>query len=279
MDERFKALAADIISVDDRTVEHWITREVTDRDSEIVISDGMDAAEFMLNPVVLWAHERWTPPIGKALDGSLSITPQQGVSARTEFAKGPLASEILDLYKGGFMRAWSIGFSVQQMEGNVISAWSLREYSAVPVPSNPLALVKAAEAGSDLAPRLLSLYYPQEKDAVEAGRVAGDVRRVLGGLESLRNHARHCAKANEPFAVAEQLKAAESYLTELGVIKTPDTAVPQADAAPDGDLPDEVAAELLTLVSGLRAQMRERSDQADRVRAARRALIGGRTPQ
>ena len=285
-DLRVKALTDACKSIDTaaRTVRHWISRESVDRVGDVLVADGCNPAKFVANPVVLWAHDNKILPIGKAVDGSLIKIQGDGVEATTQFAEHGLAADVFDLYAGGFLKAFSVGFRATALgeraegqRGDTITGWDLMEYSAVPVPAHADALVKAAGEGSDLAGRMLQLYYPDERDAVGAARVACDVRRVMTGLESLRNHARHCKAIGQDFDTEPLAKAAE-FLTELGIVPAP-PATPQTDAgATDGDLPEEAVEGLRSLMAELRdyASARRRDDIA---RQARRALIGGGYPR
>jgi len=288
MTDRTKALDNGVKSIDTsrRAINHWVSKDVLDRDSELVKAEGCNPAEFMANPVVLWSHDRKMLPIGRCGDGSLIKVIGEGVEAWTEFASTPFASDVWDLYQGGFLKAWSAGFTVAKADGPeldgqqgcTISEWNLREYSACTIPVNPAALVKAAEAGSDLAGRLLQLYHPEEKDAVGAARVAVDVRRVLTGLESLANWQRHCKAEGREFDTEPLAKAAE-FLISLGIVPAlPAAPQPHVDAT-DGDLPDEAVAELLTLVKTMRDNLRRKADRDELARQARRALIGGGYPR
>jgi len=75
-----------------------------------------------------------------------------------KFANTEFANEIFELYKDGFMNAFSVGFipvDSEPMEKDSDSVWGakrflkweLLEYSAVPVPANPEALALAVSKG------------------------------------------------------------------------------------------------------------------------------------
>lgn len=131
-----------------RTVRHVITARSADRAGDVIIPSGLaNRAEFLANPVVLWAHQRTLPPIGTCLD--LIIAPDR-IIAVTKFAAGtPLADEVFRLVEQGVLRGWSIGFVPRRAglrrqspdgRGLLIESWDLLEYSIVPVPEHPLAL-------------------------------------------------------------------------------------------------------------------------------------------
>jgi hypothetical protein len=148
-----------------RTVTHVITAAIPDRSGDLVVPAGLaNRADFLRNPVVLWAHQRTLPPIGTCID--LQVTKDR-VIAVTKFASGvPLADDLFRLYEQGILRGWSIGFVPKRAglrpptgdgpRGMLVEAWDLLEYSAVPVPENPLALTVAIRKGIVTAPELMS---------------------------------------------------------------------------------------------------------------------------
>lgn len=78
-----------------------------DRMGDIVKVDGWELKNFKKNPVMLWAHDNYLPPIAKANkiwveDGKLMV--------RGVFANTPLGQEIAGLVKEGFINAVSVGF-------------------------------------------------------------------------------------------------------------------------------------------------------------------------
>jgi HK97 family phage prohead protease len=78
-----------------------------DRMGDIVKVDGWELKNFKRNPVMLWAHDNYLPPIAKAMkiwteDGKLMV--------KGKFASTPLGQEIAGLVKDGFINAVSVGF-------------------------------------------------------------------------------------------------------------------------------------------------------------------------
>jgi uncharacterized protein len=142
-----------------RTVTAVITTPAPDRGGDVVVPTGLaNVEEFLLNPVVLWAHQRKLPPIGTCL--ALDVQPRR-VVAVTKFADGvPLADDVFRLYEQGVLRGWSVGLLPRRASprpgrrGTRIDEWDLLEYSAVPVPENPEALTLAVEKGLVTDPRL-----------------------------------------------------------------------------------------------------------------------------
>lgn len=127
-----------------------------DRAGDVVVPLGLNNRdEFMLNPVVLWAHDRVrVPPVGAC--EWLDVQPRR-IVAETRFAQGvPFAEDLFKLYEQNVLRGWSIGFvprrarRVPRADGAAalhVAEWDLLEYSAVPIPENPGALTVALQKG------------------------------------------------------------------------------------------------------------------------------------
>ncbi|MCS6864799.1 MAG: HK97 family phage prohead protease [Gemmataceae bacterium] len=150
--------AARTLHVDAATmrVRSVITTIDPDRAGDVVVPTGLqNREEFLLNPVVLWAHDRIrVPPIGVC--EWLDVQPRR-IVAETRFAHGvPFAEDLFRLYEQNVLRGWSIGFVPRQAsrvprgDGGTslrVFEWDLLEYSAVPIPENPGALTIAIQKG------------------------------------------------------------------------------------------------------------------------------------
>src|SRR5262245_53319065 len=102
------------VDPDKLTVRSVITTIDPDRAGDVVIPTGIqNVEEFLLNPVVLWAHTRAEfPPIGVC--EWLDVQPRR-IVAQTRFARGvPFAEDVFRLYEQGVLRGWSIGFVPHQ---------------------------------------------------------------------------------------------------------------------------------------------------------------------
>jgi hypothetical protein len=151
------ARAAKLLNAETRTVEHVITSYTVDRDGDVVIPGGVDYSEFMQNPVVFLNHKSFAePPIGRCVG---MMPSDQEIVAQTQFAgldqMHPQAEMIYRLYRDHFMKGWSIGFIPREKSpqsvlpgqwGVTILTSSLLEYSAVGIPSNASALMRACKA-------------------------------------------------------------------------------------------------------------------------------------
>ena len=150
-------ISPDIKEVSDRVLEFIGSTETQDRDGEVIKASGWDLTNYKKNPVFAWAHRYDEPPIGKAKkvwieDGKLKFNIEFADKDTYEFA-----DTIYRLYKGGFMSATSVGFipdtdAIEEGDGEkaprrTYTKQELLELSAVPVPSNPDALVQARDSG------------------------------------------------------------------------------------------------------------------------------------
>ena len=175
---RREFVATDVfVDDDERTVTATITTSAVDRYNEVVLAKGAELENFLKNPVVLWVHNSHEPPIAKALWIKKS---RNKIVAKLKFVSkevSEFAEQIYQMYKSGFLKAFSIGFrpdfdeirapKPEEIEKNPAWAnvrrlflkWELLEFSAVPVPANPEALATAVknhklEASSELLKQL-----------------------------------------------------------------------------------------------------------------------------
>jgi len=168
------------------TIRAVISSGLPDRQGEIIDQSSWNLDEYKKNPVVLWAHDHFQPAIGKAAD--ISVNAEGMLEAVVKFAveEYDFAKTIYKLYAGGFMRAFSVGFTSKTQEivnDNVILKDNvLYEFSAVNVGADALALAKSK--GIDVSCFDKKLGIPKEKEgrvlsaknraSVEAARAALD---------------------------------------------------------------------------------------------------------
>ncbi len=111
---------------------------------------------FNGNPVILWMHMDYTPPIGR---GRASLASRALRTDVTFDRADPFAMQIENKYRSGFLNAVSVGFDFVDDKGAPVSRWDLTaeaiynevfydlaEVSAVPVPADPQALVRQRHA-------------------------------------------------------------------------------------------------------------------------------------
>jgi HK97 family phage prohead protease len=127
-----------------RTRKFVISTSGVDRDNDTIDQSGWNLANYKANPVVLWAHDYSQLPIARAVDIHVE---GNNLVAMAEFADHAFADTVLRLIDGGFLRATSVGFKPTKAVENVerggydFKAQELLEFSVVPVPANPQALI------------------------------------------------------------------------------------------------------------------------------------------
>ena len=189
------------LSEADRTIRFVITTGNVDRERDIVNPAGLKTDHYLKNPIVLFGHDYRSLPVAKTV--ALMAEENRWVST-AQFAAAdlyPFADTVYRMIKGGFLNASSIGFRPlewvfnEDRKGVDFHKIDLLEWSIVPVPAHPEALVEARAQGIDLAPlkewaeKVLDcwgeeddLYVPREQ-AEAVWRFAGNGRTTYVALD------------------------------------------------------------------------------------------------
>lgn len=126
------------------------------RDGLDLRAAGWYTANYDRNPVVLWAHSHTAPSIGRA---DASVRSDRLHTLVTFDQEDPFAARIESKYRRGFLSAVSVGWDFVDAQGTPVNwrrlsaadmrdraFYDLTELSAVPVPSDPDALVARQRA-------------------------------------------------------------------------------------------------------------------------------------
>lgn len=184
------------IDPDNRVLEFCISDESVDRMNDTIAVDGWELEAYQKNPVVLFAHDNWSPPVGR----SIATFAQDGrLMSRAQFMPQelyPFSYMLYRMYEQGYMRATSVGFIPKswripaQDEGRGYGVDFLRqeltEYSCVPVPANANALLEARSKGIDTAP--MKAWAERAIDELNGAGATLDERRKAY-LERIRKEA------------------------------------------------------------------------------------------
>jgi HK97 family phage prohead protease len=187
-----------------------------DRDGEKIDPAGLDFKNFKKNPVLLWAHDYRGEVIGKVENirkegRRILFSPRFAVDVSIK------AAQVFELYRKGFMNAFSIGFiprkfeDKEDKEGRVIRTFTgteLLEISAVPVPSNPRAVVLARSAvkdfeGSDIEKELNEHLEEAEDKTVIPYRDEG----IVQNIDAEWNAGQELKNAGDDFALIRRMSA------------------------------------------------------------------------
>ena len=200
-----KVMDFEVSQVDDSARTFWAVASTgsLDRQGDIIEASGWHLSNFLKNPVIPWAHDYAAPPVAKALEvrvqGSSLLFQAQFPTAE-EYAFG---DTIYKLYRGGYLRAFSVGFApiesqvvVNQVDGRSLTGnhylkQELYEISCVTLPANPQALSQLALKGlSDGA--LLTSTLAAGEAAAPLGEMASSQSQPAA-LPAARALLAHCA--------------------------------------------------------------------------------------
>lgn len=130
-----------------RKYRFTISTDGVDRDNDVIKMDGMDLGNYRKNPVVFYAHDYRSLPIGT----SNIKTGKHNMEADLEFVGAdlyPFAETVRQFVDAGVIRCASVGFKpkkadwVDERKGLDIHQAELLEWSVVPVPANADCLVQ-----------------------------------------------------------------------------------------------------------------------------------------
>ena len=144
---RRKQLSAQVREAGEDRVQFVISTGSVDRDNDTVNPAGWRLENYRRSPVVLFAHDYRALPVARASEIGVVGGQLCAVAEFVPAAIYPFAKQVLDMLRAGFLNAVSVGFRplkyVQnaQRGGFDFIEQELLEFSVVPVPANPEALV------------------------------------------------------------------------------------------------------------------------------------------
>ena len=162
------------VDEEDRSFLAVASTGIVDRDGDILEPGGWKLKNYRRNPVVLWAHDYKSPPVAQAKeikveDGKLMFRPR--FATKEEYA---FADTIWQLYKGRYLRTFSVGFMPIKHEdieddegkgcmgrGRRYTSQELLEISGCPVPSNVEAM--SQRSMTDVIAKSFGLVDPAEQ--------------------------------------------------------------------------------------------------------------------
>lgn len=152
MDLKYKSFNVEIKGVNDTeyTIDAVFSNADVDRSGESIDQKGWILDEYLSNPVILFAHDHYQPAVAKTI--SIGINSRNELEGTIKFAvdEYPFAKILFNLYKNGYMRAFSVGFMNVEYETSetdgesvvVLKKNKLYEISVVNVGANAMALAK-----------------------------------------------------------------------------------------------------------------------------------------
>lgn len=243
-----KELPIEIKDMGDRRVLFTISKEVVDRDGDILRASGCDLTNYLKNKVFLGFHNSRDFPLGKTEDiwieadrvkaivyfptvEELSTNPEQASE------KAKLTDFCYHCYKTGMLNAVSVGFIplewIETEDGYDILKWELLEFSAVAVPANQDAIAEAVKSfGEDFTKKFIS----EEKSG---RKISAQTRAILDKIKACGDELEKCQETLK--GCGEALRKALAELDE-------DKPEPEAEEGEEEkiyvELPDSIEVEL-----------------------------------
>lgn len=210
-------LAIKAEEIGERTVQFTISKEVEDRDGDIIRAAGIDLTNFNKNPVFLLCHNSHDLPVGKVtkvwVEGK-SVKSTVYFPTLAELSsdlnnvseKAKLTDFVYHCYKNGMLNAVSIGFIplewTETKNGYDITKWELLEFSAVPVPANQDAIAEAVKSFG-LDESVVKDFFTTQKSGK---RISAETKEVLNKIKACGDEIEKCR---------DQLKNIAKNMNEL----------------------------------------------------------------
>ena len=233
-----KELPIEIKDMGDRRVLFIISKEVVDRDGDILRASGCDLTNYLKNKVFLGFHNSRDFPLGKTEDiwieadsvkaivyfptvEELSTNPEQASE------KAKLTDFCYHCYKTGMLNAVSVGFIplewVETENGFDILKWELLEFSAVAVPANQDAIAQAVKSfGNDFAKSFITEEKSGRKISAQTRAILDKIKACGDELEKCQETLKGCGEALRK-ALAELDEPEEEGEEEKQYVELPDS--------------------------------------------------------
>lgn len=139
---------------DERRFTFTISTGEVDRMGDTIAVDGWKLAAFRRNPVVLWAHDGGLLPVGRATDVWVAGNKLKATALLAPADVSASAETVGRMIATGYLAATSVGFlplkftfsqDPKRPYGIDFLEQELLEFSIVPVPANPNALIDAGQ--------------------------------------------------------------------------------------------------------------------------------------
>lgn len=218
-----KELPIETKDLGDRRVLFTISKEVIDRDGDILRANGCDLTNYLKNKVFLGFHNSRDFPLGKTEDIWIEADRVKAIvyfptveelssDPNNASEKAKLCDFCYHCYKTGMLNAVSVGFIplewVETENGFDILKWELLEFSAVAVPANQDAIAEAVKSfGDEFAKGLVSK--PMEKSG---RRVSAETREILNRIKACGDEIEKCQKSIK--ACSDNLRKALAELDD-----------------------------------------------------------------
>ena len=195
----------------DRSVQFTISKEVVDRDGDILRASGVDFSNYMKNPVFLSFHNSREFPLGKVtkfwVEGNevkaivyFPTLEELSTDPNNVSEKARLVDFCYCCYKTGMLNAVSVGFIplewIETDNGYDILKWELLEFSAVAVPANQDAIAEAVKSfGEDFTKQFITEEKSGRKISAQTRAILDKIKACGDELEKCQETLKGCGEA------------------------------------------------------------------------------------
>lgn len=235
-----KDISVSTEDIGERSVLFTISKEVVDRDGDILRASGVDFSNYMKNPVFLSFHNSREFPLGKVtkfwVEGNsvkaiVYFPPIEELSTNPEQAseKAKLVDFTYHCYKTGMLNAVSVGFIplewVETENGFDIQKWELLEFSAVAVPANQDAIAEAVKSfGKDFAKSFITEEKSGRKISAQTRAILDKIKACGDELEKCQETLKGCGEAlRKALAELDEPEPEEDTEEEKQYVELPDS--------------------------------------------------------
>ena len=233
-----KDISVSTEDIGERSVLFTISKEVVDRDGDILRASGVDFSNYMKNPVFLSFHNSREFPLGKVtkfwVEGNevkavvyFPTLEELATDPNNASEKAKLVDFCYCCYKTGMLNAVSVGFIpiewIETDNGYDILKWELLEFSAVAVPANQDAIAQAVKSfGNDFAKSFITEEKSGRKISAQTRAILDKIKGCGDELEKCQETLKGCGEALRK-ALAELDEPEEEIEEEKQYVELPDS--------------------------------------------------------
>ena len=206
-----KDISVSTEDIGERSVLFTISKEVVDRDGDILRASGVDFSNYMKNPVFLSFHNSREFPLGKVtkfwVEGNevkaivyFPTLEELSTDPNNASEKAKLVDFTYHCYKTGMLNAVSVGFIplewTETKDGYDITKWELLEFSAVAVPANQDAIAEAVKSfGEDFTKQFITEEKSGRKISAQTRAILDKIKACGDELEKCQATLKGCGEA------------------------------------------------------------------------------------
>lgn len=235
-----KDISVSTEDIGERSVLFTISKEVVDRDGDILRASGVDFSNYMKNPVFLSFHNSREFPLGKVtrfwVEGNevkaivyFPTLEELATDPNNASEKAKLVDFTYHCYKTGMLNAVSVGFIplewIETDNGYDILKWELLEFSAVAVPANQDAIAQAVKSfGNDFAKSFITEEKSGRKISAQTRAILDKIKACGDELEKCQETLKGCGEAlRKALAELDEPEPEEDTEEEKQYVELPDS--------------------------------------------------------